>query len=164
MSEKPKSSLDLSGASYSIAPPPQQSDVFKVIDARGGHAARVTNRTEPFSNRVTPQFKQDFNLLAAQQGVKKVELLEQIFEHFVTSGAQAQGNKKMQSENEPPAKDKQAGRIKPIILWGNAITSPALQELATHQGLTPSALLEDMIAERIEEFEKQGVIFNFGRK
>jgi hypothetical protein len=156
-----KSSLDFSEMSHDIAPPPKQSDVFRAIDAKGGHAARVTNRTVPFSNRVTPQFKQDFGLLAAQQGVKKVELLEQIFEYFVTSGAQATANKKTESENEPLPKDKKAGRIKPLTLWGNAIASPALEELATHQGLTPSELLEDMIAERIQGFEAQGVVFNF---
>ena len=164
MSEKNKSSLDFSGASHSVAPPPQKEDVFRAIDSPSGHAARVTNRTEPFSNRVTPQFKRDFNLLAAQHGVKKVELLEQIFEYFVSSGAQAQGGKKPQPEQEPPLREKQAGRIKPILLWGSAITSPALEELAIHQGLTPSELLEDMIAERIQGFEEQGVVFNFRRK
>lgn len=41
-----------------------------------GRSLRKTDRTVPFGTRVTEEFKKKFNQVAARDGLKKVELLE----------------------------------------------------------------------------------------
>lgn len=53
-----------------------------ITDTKKERPKRRTGRTEPFATRVTPEFHQRLKLLAAQDDLKIVELLEKALDAY----------------------------------------------------------------------------------
>jgi len=68
------------------APPQKDVENESVLDAPetapAKKARRKTGRTIQFSTRVTPEFNEEFRVLAFEKRLKKVELLELLLEEY----------------------------------------------------------------------------------
>ena len=67
-------------------PPQKKTEFENVLDAPetapAKKARRKTGRTVQFSTRVTPEFNEEFRVIAFEKRLKKVELLELLLEEF----------------------------------------------------------------------------------
>lgn len=129
-------------------PSPQKADTFRVTDkARegsvDGRSLRATGRSEQFETKVSAGFKTRIKKAARKAGIGQNALLEDMMTVF-------------EAQQPPGASDAEAERLRALPLWATDDVVTALHQIAEVQKMTPSALLEDMLAERLEKLKAQG--------
>lgn len=110
-----------------------------------GRKLRATGRTAQFATRVTEQTLQNLNALAKQHGMQQNELLT------------AMVNAWKERDGLPPEEVK-AGRNQPLTICVNHDVLEGLNAIAGYHKSSIHAIIEDLVAERLERLQGAGDI------
>lgn len=134
-----------------VIAPPSANDTFGTTDrGRDGgkldkRSLRATGRTEQFNTRITRQTLETFNKIAAQHGLKQNELLTDMTNAW-------------RDREGVPDEEKEAGRTRALTIYGNADLLAGLEAIAKYHKASIHAIVEDLVAERLEKLQGSGDI------
>ena len=129
-------------------PSPTADDTFGTTDKKraegvDGRSLRATGRTEQFATKVSAGFKDRMKKAARKRGIGQNALLEDMLTVW-------------EAQQPPGTADAEAERLRALPLWATDDVVQGMQQLAEVLKMTPSALLEDMLAERIQKLTMAG--------
>lgn len=110
-----------------------------------GRSLRATGRTSQFATRITEQTLVNFNALAQQHSMKQNELLTAM----VNSWRERDGL---------PKEEVEAGRNQPLSICVNKDVIEGLEAIAGYHKSSIHAIIEDLVAERLERLQGAGDI------
>ncbi len=137
---------------------PPVADTFGTLDQRrdakrvDGRTLRATGRTEQFANRITAEAIAAFEEAQQRAGMKKNELLEAMIHFWI---AHHEG---------VPDEERKDGRHIPVTIYGNRDLRAGLEVLAKKRGASIHAVLEELVAVRIEQLRSAGLLAELGLK
>lgn len=128
------------GVGDMIAPVEGPRDGMKV----DGRSMRATGRTVQFANKITEASALAFQRAQRHAGMKKNELLESMIRFWV------------EKKEDVPEEERRQGRTQPVTVYGDDRLMPYLEILADKRKLSIHAVVEELVAVRIEQLQKAG--------
>lgn len=110
-----------------------------------GRSLRATGRTTQFATRVTEQTVANFDALSKQHRMKKNELLTAMVNAW-------------RERDGLPKEEVEAGRNQPLTICVNHDVLEGLNAIAGYHKSSIHAIIEDLVAERLERLQGAGDI------